>query len=479
MKTLLKLNSKAVNLPVFQSYGWSFLKVCCIFQLFILPFISLGQNTCQTATTLDYSSDDTTFVNYPFDNDSIIWLSFTTKDISDATLLISADTIGGAFLKSLTIYSGSCNNLQNFYQVNYTNNDSLSIYITNLTQNQEYKIKIVRNIINNCFSCYENIDICLVNIENTDSEIIFEECEPYPYEVSLVNHTFAQISPEGFLHPGYVTWVSGSTVGRSHIGENAKFWFSKFQGMDYLYSPNTDSIRHFLMSDLAKFPKSAIEPTVWKQTVTLETGANYRLSFAALNLDDTLVLYKNPQYVLPSVMVIVDGIQLSPSNVSNNGLNLTVNLQMDNTWHLLCYDFTSRSQQTIIEIKQDVYGSHGGYSMGHDLGIDEIHLYSEYEPNENGGKNSLISNENESVKMNVKPNPASEVVTFEFSSYTKQNSVLEICTIDNRILKRINLPEDLKDYQLSVSDLKDGCYIVRIKGYNGNTESFGKICVIH
>ena len=139
---------------------------CIIFLFYVLPVMSVGQNNCANPQTLIYSDSFPDYQTYQF-SDSLLWFSFTADSVGAAYLLIESDTINNAQLSSLVAYSGSCNSLQAVYSIVYTDNDSLSVMLNNLTYNQIYWIKLKRIIVNGCYTCNANTKICLVSYNST------------------------------------------------------------------------------------------------------------------------------------------------------------------------------------------------------------------------------------------------------------------------------------------------------------------------
>jgi PKD repeat protein len=78
-----------------------------------------------------------------------------------------------------------------------------------------------------------------------------------------------------------------------------------------------------------------------------------------------------------------------------------------------------------------------------------------------------VSNLNPSIfEVNLLPNPASDYLRIDFSSYLTESVNLEIISMDGRIIKSVLIPESTLNYELDCSDLSEAVYFVRLKSDN-------------
>ncbi len=82
------------------------------------------------------------------------------------------------------------------------------------------------------------------------------------------------------------------------------------------------------------------------------------------------------------------------------------------------------------------------------------------------------------AKLRVWPNPAEDWVTIELPVMTEQSSMLEICSMDGRVIREEKVSEKTTEHRLSTSKMDNGCYFVRIKS-SETILGIGRFCVIH
>jgi hypothetical protein len=333
----------------------------------------VGQNNCSNPQVLFYSNSFSSYQTFQF-SDSLLWFSFTADSAGTAYLSIDNDMINSAQLSSLVAYSGSCNNLLAITSVVYTDNDSLSVMLNNLTYNQMYWLKLKRVIINGCFTCNANTKICLVSYNSSSpNQQEIDICNNNCFSGNIViNGDFDHDPPDGFVS-GYAAWPGGnaSTHNTWWVGDNSNQYSPMF-----LSPPNGSGVPasspRFLMCDMhMRIPIP--EPIIWESTFQWLLDKEMLFSFYAINLDPdfTSNLVADPQ-----IEVIVNGVVISPINI-NNGMSNTADIPNDEQWHQLCYKWTNTNNfAAVIQIRQLRHL----FTSGYDLGIDHIVLMIKQDP---------------------------------------------------------------------------------------------------
>jgi len=89
--------------------------------------------------------------------------------------------------------------------------------------------------------------------------------------------------------------------------------------------------------------------------------------------------------------------------------------------------------------------------------------------------NGSISQSRSAIResLRVYPNPVSDLLTVEFNASSRGNSVIDIISMDGRILMTQQIASGENRTEINVSSLSQGMYICRIRG-NNNSIQFTK-----
>ncbi len=252
----------------------------------MVPYHSYSQSTCINSVT-KYPS-----INYPIDtiqvNDSVYWINFTADS---AAITVTVDSIDGysySDTKSISLYSGNCNNpiLISSNSLSETK-CRLSLYTNQLIVGNNYLIKITNS---NILNVYFGLRI----INNTSIAVNWDLDSDCPYEGDLVRNKRFQINyfsnfhdaiygaSSNYYSPFYHNGVCGW---HSSLG-SPRFWFN---GLDILnnYPQDLNNIYGLLVGGrMTNTPNAPIKGEGIYQKVKTNSLVNYRFRMRYANTTD-------------------------------------------------------------------------------------------------------------------------------------------------------------------------------------------------
>ena len=79
--------------------------------------------------------------------------------------------------------------------------------------------------------------------------------------------------------------------------------------------------------------------------------------------------------------------------------------------------------------------------------------------------------------INIYPNPAKYLLTFDLSGYTSEAIDIQVIGINGTILKALHLTDHASRYQMDVSDLVNGIYQVQLTTKNTNYQVLKRVVI--
>jgi hypothetical protein len=155
---------------------------------------------------------------------------------------------------------------------------------------------------------------------------------------------------------------------------------------------------------------------------------------------------------------------LAPLNTIETNLKTAYRIYLT-SWALGRFDLTQEEEDTLTEIALQLpyAGGRGVYTARIMLGIEPFdnNLTYRLAPEPMGWK-----------KIVAYPNPASDIITFEFDKVPpNENANIEIIAITGRILKTIAIQQLITEIPVETGNLPNGIYLVRIRYSSGEQAS--------